>query len=244
MIFELYLMLCIDRSFEILFRSPSSKARAAKTAADAATFQPPPETETIKIGDYVEVLGGQYIGKCGIISWFPLGKTSSVYLRVDDKVCSTGLVMIEVLLVWTQQILLAKTIKYTKDKGYDVKPGDFVDVVCRPEYQMTGVVQSIDFPMARLTLLSQTDGSLVSSDHMNSIISNWRQVNVPMWFVVKICNASLDTFKDIIGKEVFIIQGQHKGYQVTLYDIRSEHCSVALHGQKWILLKHSEVATR
>jgi hypothetical protein len=33
-----------------------------------------------------------------------------------------------------------------------------------------------------------------------------------MRFVVKIRNASLDTFEDMIGKEVFIIQGQHKGY--------------------------------
>jgi hypothetical protein len=174
-------------------------------------FNPPPETETIEIGDYVEVLGRQYIGKRGI-SWFPPGKTSSVYLWVDDKVCSTGLVMIGVLSVWIRWIRLAKTIEYTKDKGYDVRPGDFVNVVRGPEYQTTGVVQSVDFPMARLTILSQTDGSLVSSDHMNSIISNWRQVNVPMQFVVKICNASLDTFKDIIGKEVFVIQGQHKGY--------------------------------
>lgn len=62
--------------------------------------------------------------------------------------------------------------------------------------------------------------------------------------MVKICNMSLDTFKSIIGKEVFVIHGQHKGYRATLYDIGREDCSVALHGQKRILLKLPEVATR
>ncbi|KAG1759388.1 hypothetical protein EDD22DRAFT_849256 [Suillus occidentalis] len=163
-------------------------------------FEPPPKTESIEIGDYVEVLGGH-----------------------------TGpLVLIQVLLVWVRRIRLAQTIKYTTDKGYDVKPGDFVNVAHGPEYQTTGVVQSVDFAMAHLTLLSQTDGSLI---------------NVPMRFVMKIRNASLDTFKDMIGKEVFIIQGQHKGYRAMLYDIGREHCSVALHGQKRILLKHPEVVT-
>ncbi|KAG1738151.1 uncharacterized protein EDB91DRAFT_1249469 [Suillus paluster] len=127
------------------------------------------------------------------------------------------------------RIHLAQTIKYTKDKGYDIRPGDFVNVARRLEYQATAVVQSVDFLMARLTLLSQTDGSLI---------------NVPMRFMVKTCNVSLDTFKNDIGKEVFIIQGQHKGYQATLYDIESKGCSVALHGQKRITLELPEVTTR
>ncbi|KAG2097503.1 uncharacterized protein F5147DRAFT_777951 [Suillus discolor] len=191
-------------------------------------FEPPPETETIEIGDYVEVLGGQYVGKRGIIAWFPPGEPPSVYLRVNDKIYSSGPVMIEVLSVCIQRIRLTQTIKYTKDKGYDVRPGDFVNVAHGPEYQMTGVVQSVDLPAARLTLLSQTDGTLI---------------NVPIRFVVKIRNVSLDTFKSVIGKEVFVIRGQHKGYRATLYDIGREDCSVALHGQKHILLKLPEVAT-
>jgi hypothetical protein len=138
-------------------------------------LNPPPKIKSIEIGDYVEVLGGQYIGKCGIITWFPLGETSSVYLREDNNACSTGPpVLIRVLLVWVQWIRLAQTIKYTMDKGYDAKPGDFVNVARGPEYQATGVMQSVDFATARLTLLSQTDGSLVSSDHLpvNTNISN------------------------------------------------------------------------
>ncbi|KAG1809158.1 uncharacterized protein BJ212DRAFT_1302721 [Suillus subaureus] len=104
-----------------------------------------------------------------------------------------SLVMIEVPLAWVQWMYLTPTIKYTKDKGYDVRPGDFVKVIHGPEHQMTGVIHSIDFPTACLTLLSQTDKSLI---------------NIPIRFMVKMHNASLDTFKNIIGKEVFIIRGE------------------------------------
>jgi ribosomal protein L24 len=208
------------------------------------TFEPPPETESIEIGDYVDVFGGHYAGKCGVIAWVSPGETS-VYLRVDDKICgSSGPAMIKVLSIWIRRTRLAPTIKYTKDKGYDVGCGDFVNVARGPEYQTTGVVQNVDFPSACLTLLSQTDSSLVSPDHLNSNISNRQQVNVPMRFVVKTRNATVDTFKNVIGKEVFVIQGQHKGYRATLYDIGREHCSVALPGQKRIMLKLSEVVTR
>jgi hypothetical protein len=50
-----------------------------------------------------------------------------------------------------------------KEKGYDVKPGDVVRVVHGLEYQVKGVVQSVDFPKAQLTLLSESDRSLVST---------------------------------------------------------------------------------
>ncbi|KAG1739739.1 hypothetical protein EDB19DRAFT_1828733 [Suillus lakei] len=153
-----------------------------------------PETESLEIGDYVEVLGGQYGGKRGIINWFSPGATSVVYLWVDNlntwtRMCAPGPVMIEVPSTWVQRMYLTPTIKFTKEKGYDVRPGDFVRVARGLEYQTTGVVQSVDFPMAHLTLLSETNKSLI---------------DVPM---------------------------------------RSETCTIPVHGQKWITLKHANVAT-
>lgn len=76
--------------------------------------------------------------------------------------CALAPVMIEVSSAWVQRIYLAPTIKYTKDKGYDVRPGDFVNVARGPEYQATGVVHSVDLLTARLALISQTDKSIVS----------------------------------------------------------------------------------
>ncbi|KAG1770610.1 hypothetical protein EV702DRAFT_1049328 [Suillus placidus] len=183
---------------------------------------------------YVEVLEEHHKGKHGTVSWcstsvlylWPGVDSTSIMCASDSEAPVTR--MIKVPSAWAQRIYLAPTIKYTKDKGYDVRPGDFVNVTRGPEYQTTGVVQSVDLLTARLALISQTDKSLI---------------NVPIRFVVKLHNASLDTFKNIIGKEVFIIGGEQKGYRAMLYDVGNETCSVAIHGQRRITLKHSDVVT-
>ncbi|KAG1777244.1 hypothetical protein EV702DRAFT_1197572 [Suillus placidus] len=196
--------------------------------------EPPPDTKSLEIGDYVEVLEGHHKGKRGTVSWcstsvlylWPGVDSTSIMCASDSEAPVTQ--MIEVPSAWAQRIYLAPTIKYTKDKGYDVRPGDFVNITRGPEYQMTGVVQSVDLLTARLALISQTDKSLI---------------NVPIRFVVKLRNASLDTFKNVIGKEVFIIGGEQKGYRAMLYDVGNETCSIAIHGQRRITLKHSDVVT-
>ncbi|KAG2340114.1 hypothetical protein BDR05DRAFT_1002860 [Suillus weaverae] len=164
-------------------------------------FEQPLDSESIKIGDMIEVLKGVQRGKWGIVQWFPKGGTH----------------------LWFQDT------QYTKEKGYDIRPGDIVSVLRGPEYQRKGVVESIDFLNGRLTLISDSDFSLIG---------------VPIRFVKKICNASLDSFKKDIGQEVFIIRGNRKGYQATLYDFAVETCTVAVHGQQHIELKLQDVATR
>lgn len=61
---------------------------------------------------------------------------------------------------------------------------------------------------------------------------------------MKVQNASYETFTSYVGKEVFIIGGEKKGYRATLYDIRAHNCTVAIHGQKRITLKSCDIATR
>ncbi|KAG2123402.1 hypothetical protein BD769DRAFT_1743117 [Suillus cothurnatus] len=111
--------------------------------------------------------------------------------------------------------------EYTKERGYDVRPGDTVSVVCGPEYQAKGFVHSINYPNARLTL-----------------------VTIPIRFVVKIHNTNLDAFCNDTGKEVFIIKGNQKGYRATLYSYNSEHCIIALPGQQRTKLKLQNIVTR
>jgi hypothetical protein len=67
---------------------------------------------------------------------------------------------------------LTQTIQYTRERGYDVQPGDVVNVARGPDYGAKGVVQSMDFPNACLTLLCDGDRSLVSTTHLNSGISD------------------------------------------------------------------------
>jgi len=55
---------------------------------------------------------------------------------------------------------------------------------------------------------------------------------------------SLDMFDKFIGKEVFIISGDYKGYRGTLRTIGPEFCSIALHAHPCLLLRRCDVVTQ
>ncbi|KAG1793683.1 uncharacterized protein HD556DRAFT_1308522 [Suillus plorans] len=158
-------------------------------------FEPPPDIESIQIGDHIEVLVGQHIGKSGIVRWFP--KAS------NDLWFQDGSLSIPVPIAAVRRIPNLQTLRYTKDRGYDVKPGDVVRVARGPEHPMKGVV-----------------------------------------FIIKIHNTSLDSFKKDIGQEVFIVGGDHKGYQATLYSFNSKDCILALHGQQRTKMELKDIVTR
>ncbi|KAG1895080.1 uncharacterized protein F5891DRAFT_984535 [Suillus fuscotomentosus] len=190
--------------------------------------------ESIQVGDYIEALFGEHTGKCGVVVWFPAGDTQLWFRYAnigtkDNTEYSPRPPIFQVPATLVRRTGLSQTLKYTKEKGFDVKPGDVMRVTRGPEYQVKGVVQSVDFPKARLTLLSESDRSLV---------------DVPIDFVMKLRNAPLDSFKDVIGQEVFVIGGGRKGYRATLYSIGSESCTVAVHGQARTECKRHDVATR
>ncbi|KAG1875896.1 hypothetical protein C8R48DRAFT_768751 [Suillus tomentosus] len=125
----------------------------------------PPESESLQVGDHIEVLAGEHWKKCGIVEWIPMGETmlwfrdASPVLAGDDVESGVGLFRIQVPVTIVQRTKLPNTLRYTKDKGYDVRPGDVVCIARGPDYQSKGVVQSVDFPNARLTLLSDSDHS-------------------------------------------------------------------------------------
>ncbi|KAG2336817.1 hypothetical protein BDR05DRAFT_1005513 [Suillus weaverae] len=143
-------------------------------------FKPPPSVESIQIGDSIDVLVGEHIGKSGIHE----------------------LLNIPVPIKTVQRIPNLQTLQFMQDRGYNVKAGDVVKVAHGPEYSTKGVVQSVDFPNAHLTLLAETDHS---------------PVDMPIRFIIKVCNTSLYSFKKDIGQEVYIIGGDHKGYRAMLY---------------------------
>ncbi|KAG1844870.1 hypothetical protein C8R48DRAFT_780091 [Suillus tomentosus] len=169
-------------------------------------YDPFPKPKSLQIGDEIEVCAGEYVGKCGIVV-------------IKDQ-------LIEVPAARVQHIRPFKTLLFTKERGYDVKPRDVVTVARGPEFQTKGVVQSVDFLNACLTLISESNRSLVK---------------VPIGFVMKVSNVNPDSFRNIIGKEVFIIKGPRKGYRATLYQLAHDECSISLPGQARITIKHEEV---
>ncbi|KAG1803418.1 uncharacterized protein BJ212DRAFT_1487019 [Suillus subaureus] len=139
-------------------------------------FEPPPQSKSIQVGDHIEVLVGEHFKKCSIVEWFPMGSAMLWFqdmdpmLSGDDVGTSVGLLRIQVPVAVVQRTKLPDTLKYTQERGYDVRPGDVMSVAHGLEYQRKGVVQNIDFPNARLTFLSDSDHSLI---------------NVPIRFVIK-----------------------------------------------------------
>ncbi|KAG2129750.1 hypothetical protein DEU56DRAFT_915012 [Suillus clintonianus] len=195
-------------------------------------LEPPADSDSIEIGDHIEVLEGKHVGKRGVVDWYAKGSTHLWFRDVitqDGRETSSELSSIRVPVAMVRRTSLTCTIQYTKDKGYDVRPGDVVTVARGPEYQAKGVVHSVDIPNARLTILCDGDQSLLC---------------VPIRFVTKIRNAFLDSFRNDIGREVFVIGGDRKGYRATLYSLSLETCTVAVHGQQRITLKLHEVVTR
>ncbi|KAG1722154.1 hypothetical protein EDB19DRAFT_1835142 [Suillus lakei] len=186
-------------------------------------IDPPLETESIQISDYVQVLTGDSVGKSGTVEWVT-STGSMLWFRDTDTMLSsddlTGLALpaIQVPTSMVEHTCLPPTIKFSRDRGYDIKPGDVVSVSHGPGYCTTGVVHSVDFPNAQLTL--ETD--------------NAELVKVPIGFIMKMCNADLNSFNQFISKEVFIIGGSKKGFQAMLYNISSHTCQIALHAMACI----------
>jgi hypothetical protein len=123
------------------------------------------------------------MGKQGVVTWSPIGgsqlwfqdESPQTLTSYYTKHCS-GLPSIQVPVTFVQRTRLPQTIKFTKEKGYDIKPGDVVSVARGPEYQTKGVVQNVDFLKARLTLLSESDHSLVSEFNLTQACLTWNRL--------------------------------------------------------------------
>lgn len=98
-------------------------------------LEPPPnsDSDSIEIGDHIEVLDGKHMGKHGIMDWYAKGLTNLWFhdvLTQDSRETSFGLSSISVPVAMVQRTSLTHTIQYTKDKGYDVRPGDVMTGKC------------------------------------------------------------------------------------------------------------------
>ncbi|KAG2740339.1 hypothetical protein P692DRAFT_20753428 [Suillus brevipes Sb2] len=171
---------------------------------------------------------GDLLGKSGLVLWasgeFIWLHDDADLQRSDDH--ATPFLRVQASMV--ERTRLPATIKFTKERGYDIRPGDAVSVARGPEFRTKGVVSAVDFLKAQLTL--ETDG-----DHSF--------ITVPIRFVMKTRNVDLDDFKKFIGKEVYIIGGEKKGFRATLYGLSPDDCVVAVHGQPRMIAKRYDIAT-
>ncbi|KAG1801728.1 uncharacterized protein BJ212DRAFT_1487621 [Suillus subaureus] len=94
-----------------------------------------------KIGDHIEVLVGQHIGKQGIMTipphggtdlWFQDESLQNFIAGATKYYLGPPIIQVPVATIW--QMHLPQTIKFTREKGYDIKPGDVIEVAHSPEY--------------------------------------------------------------------------------------------------------------
>ncbi|KAG1895209.1 uncharacterized protein F5891DRAFT_984416 [Suillus fuscotomentosus] len=97
-------------------------------------FEPCPESDSIEVGDHIEVLAGEHWRKCGVVEWFSMGGTMLWFrdmnftLAGDDVKSSVVPSRIQVPATVVRRTKLPDTLKYTQERGYDVRPGDVIDV--------------------------------------------------------------------------------------------------------------------
>ncbi|KAG2136153.1 hypothetical protein BD769DRAFT_1385288 [Suillus cothurnatus] len=108
---------------------------------------------------------------------------------------------------------LPTMIKFTKECGCNVRPGDHVSIAHGPEFGTKGVVSSVDFPNGQLTLETKMQYF----------------VKVLIRFIMKTSNIDLNAFNHFIKKEVFVIGGEKKGFQATLYGLFTNDCIIIVH---------------
>ena len=153
-------------------------------------MQPSCETSTdgddIQIGDYIKVLLGEHNGKYGTVRWLDgtvrwldgtvrwldgtvrwLDGTDLWFIDETNISQTTGFNFatsgVRVPTESVRRLHFLNILKFTKESGYNVKPGDNVLIARGPHYGITGTVQSVDFPNASLKLKCDNDNTSVSN---------------------------------------------------------------------------------
>ncbi|KAG1904974.1 uncharacterized protein F5891DRAFT_976553 [Suillus fuscotomentosus] len=182
---------------------------------------PPQESKSIKIGDFLLVLVRDWIGKSGVVQW-----VSNSLMWFQDEMSSPYFIQIEAIMV--ECTCLPATLKFTKECSYNVRPEDVISIAYGPKFYTEGVVHSMDFINSQLTL--ETD--------------NKEYVTVSIRFIMKTHNIDLDVFNKYMKKEVFVIGGPKKGFWAMLYNLSMDTCIIAIHSQPCITVRCSDVATK
>ncbi|KAG1888022.1 uncharacterized protein F5891DRAFT_987882 [Suillus fuscotomentosus] len=110
-------------------------------------INPPQESRSIKISDFVQVLVGDWIGKSGVVQWalnVLIWFQDEMELLMNDTSSHIALPFIQVEAVIVECTHLPAILKFTKECIYDVRPGDVVSVAHGPEFHTEGVTHNID----------------------------------------------------------------------------------------------------
>ncbi|KAG0695510.1 hypothetical protein DFH29DRAFT_879991 [Suillus ampliporus] len=118
---------------------------------------PPQEPKTIEIDDYIQVLIGDWIEKSSMVQWISDGfiwfQNEADLLRNNDY-SGVAPLFIQVAATTIEHMCLPATLKFTKEYGYDIRPGDVADFtsfckMCKQSY-MPAPLQSVTPPLKKI----------------------------------------------------------------------------------------------
>ena len=160
--------------------------RSLSTKHPGVDIPLPEPTRTILPGDTAEVCAGAYKGTEAPIEWMSLDGTAWIYVKekLDPSSAPAGigssqerrtdqqddLIMVPMQLHEIRVHPAARTLSFSKERGYDVCVGDRVEIARGKWFRSKGLVHAVDFDKASLDLVCDTDGQTVSD--LYSIFAN------------------------------------------------------------------------
>ncbi|KAI6116945.1 hypothetical protein EDD16DRAFT_1701719 [Pisolithus croceorrhizus] len=203
-----------------------------------------PETaDSVLPSDTAVVCQGTYKGAEAPIEWMDTDGTQAwIYVKENQDTSSApantgststqpdqqlGYVIVPINIHDIRVHRAARTITFSKEKGFDICVGDDIEVVRGKWFRSTGMVQAVRFDEACLDFMCDTYGSKIS---------------VPITFCRKVAEHSGMQLSRWVGRDVWVICGEKKGYQGTLRSIGRGVSCVALQGQL-VQLRNNQIAT-
>ena len=137
------------------------------------------------------------------------------------------------------------TLSFSKEKGYDVCAGDNIEVARGEWLRSRGVVQRVCFDKGHLDLVCEADRQMVS---IVCQLFLWMYLlSIQITVLIIFCHKVRDRLDLLlsrwVGRDVWVIGGEKKGYQATLKSLGRGLSWVALQGHQLIQLKNEQIAT-
>ena len=234
------------------------------TGREEVTILPPePKHEVVQPGDTAIVYRGPYKGAQAIIEWMDLEGTQVwIYIkgREETKVPAVNLpvnsrekhidhqvdylmVAVKIHNIRVQRPL--DTLTFSKEKGYDVCQGDSIEVMRGNWFRAKGVVQMVHFEKGLLDFMCDVDTQKVCliCEIFRECAHLSFQITVPITFCRKFTERSDLQLSRWVGRDVWVIGGDKKGYRATLNSLGRGFSWVALQGHQLIQLKNKQIAT-
>jgi len=210
------------------------------------TNQRPEENhDDVQIGDSAEVVSGPHRGFIGMVEMVSSGMAS---LRAAAAFIPVVLASSCITVPVTSANFLppSNALKYSAEKGYNVRSEDAVEVVQGHWIGRRGIVREIDLQKKMLAVNAWANSICISPLLPPAHLPVYQDCFfVPITHVVhESVVFEFDQNRQYVGKEVIIIKGHYKGWRGTFRSILRDTCEVTPGNAPISIFKKRDVAVR